>query len=100
MSGMVRVGVIGTGVGIAHIDALLEIPDVVVTGVCSARRDRAATVAARYGLPFATDDYRALLAGPVDAVVIAAPPALHAPMALAACAAGKHVLCEKPLAAT
>lgn len=61
---------------------------------------RAEAVAAQFGVPIATDDYRDFLASGVDAVVIATPPALHEPMALAAIRAGKHVLCEKPLAAT
>jgi predicted dehydrogenase len=68
-----------------------------VAAICSAQLTRAQALAAMHDVPFATDDYRALLKH-VDAVVIATPPGLHAPMGLAAIAAGKHVLCEKPLA--
>jgi len=99
MSGMVRVGVIGTGIGVAHIDALRQLPGVAVAAVCSAQAARAAAVAARFAIPRATTDYRDLLGDDIDAVVIATPPGLHAPMALAAIAAGKHVFCEKPLGA-
>ena len=51
------------------------------------------------GPPTAVDDYRALVASPeVDIVYVGAPVHLHREMVLAAAAAGKHVLCEKPLA--
>jgi len=100
MTGEVRVGVIGTGIGVAHVEALRQVPGAVIAAICSARAARAAEAAARFAIPRATDDYRDLLAADIDAVVIATPPPLHAPMGLAAIAAGKHVLCEKPLAAT
>jgi len=56
-------------------------------------------LADRLGIPQAFGDYRELLASPdVDVVHIASPNRLHHPMALAALQAGKHVVCEKPLA--
>jgi predicted dehydrogenase len=97
MDGPLRVGVIGTGIGAVHVEVFAGLPDTMVTGVCSAQRSRAEALAAKHGVPFATDDYCQLLER-VDAVVIATPPALHAPMGLDAIAAGKHVFCEKPLA--
>jgi predicted dehydrogenase len=66
-------------------------------------RDAAATRAAadRLGWAAAETDWRALIArDDVQLVDIAAPGDLHAPIAIAALAAGKHVLCEKPLANT
>jgi predicted dehydrogenase len=66
-------------------------------------RDRAATEAAagRFGWAAAETDWRALIArDDVQLVDICAPGDLHAPVAIAALAAGKHVLCEKPLANT
>ena len=66
-------------------------------------RDEAATRAAadRLGWAAAETDWRALIArDDVQLVDIAAPGDLHAPIAIAALAAGKHVLCEKPLANT
>jgi predicted dehydrogenase len=53
------------------------------------------------GVPGAYGDYRALLAeAPIDAVAVITPPDQHAPITLAALAAGKHVLCAKPLASS
>ncbi len=96
----IRVGVIGTGFGAAvHIPALQYLPDTEVVAVCSRRAERAATAAAMHGVPTFHTDYRELVRDPaVDAVVVASPPYLHHSMALAALEAGKHVLCEKPMA--
>ena len=96
----VRVGVIGTGIGAEHIRAFQQVPGAVVAAVCSAQRERAEATARQFAVPRATTDYRDLLGADVDAVVITTPPALHRQMALDAIAAGKHVFCEKPLAAT
>ena len=96
----IRVGVIGTGVGAAvHIPALHYLPETEVAAVCSRRADRAAAAAAEHGVPTFYTDFRELVRDPgIDAVVVASPPYLHHPMALAAMEAGKHVLCEKPMA--
>ncbi|MGN6814419.1 MAG: Gfo/Idh/MocA family protein [Thermomicrobiales bacterium] len=100
MAEPVRVGVIGTGIGAAHIEALRRAPDATVVAVCSARQERAQAVARRFRIPRTTTDYHDLLGDGIDAVVVASPPALHLPMARDAIAAGKHVFCEKPLAIT
>jgi len=96
----VRIGIIGTGIGAEHVRAFQQAPGAVVTAVCSAQGERAEATARQFGIPRATTAYRDLLGMDVDAVVITTPPALHRPMALDAIAAGKHVFCEKPLAAT
>src|SRR5690242_8283147 len=100
MAEPIRVGVIGTGIGAAHIEALRRVPEAAVVAVCSARQERADAVARRFRIRHATTDYHDLLGADVDAVVIASPPALHLPMARDAIAAGKHVFCEKPLTIT
>lgn len=96
----VRVGIIGTGIGAEHIRAFQQVPGVAITAVCSAQRERADAMARQFDIPHATTDYHDLFHADVDAVVITTPPALHRQMALDAIAAGKHILCEKPLATT
>ena len=96
----IRVGVIGTGFGAAvHIPALKHLPDFEVAAVCSRRAERARAAAAEHDIPTVCNDFRDLVSDrDIDAVVIAAPPYLHHQMTLAALEAGKHVLCEKPMA--
>ncbi len=72
-----------------------------VVAIASRDGARAREVAAELAIPTAHDSYEALLADPaVDAVYIPLPNHLHARWTLAAAAAGKHVLCEKPMAMT
>ncbi len=96
----IRVGVIGTGFGAAvHIPALKHLPEFEVAAVCSRRAARARSVAAEHKIPTVCTDFREMVNDQeIDAVVVAAPPYLHHQMTLAALEAGKHVLCEKPMA--
>ncbi|MBM3852852.1 MAG: Gfo/Idh/MocA family oxidoreductase [Verrucomicrobia bacterium] len=93
-----RAGVIGTGfIGPVHVEALRRV-GVTVTAICDLA-ELAAKAAERLSIPRAFSDYRALAACPeVDVVHITTPNRLHCAMALAALGAGKHVVCEKPLA--
>ena len=104
MTDTVHVGVIGCG-NIAmgkHLPALTEIPGVEVDVFCDVVAERAEAARQRFG--HATSgvvaDYRAILDRPLDAVYVLTPNRWHAEMTIAALRAGKHVLCEKPMAIT
>jgi len=72
-----------------------------VAGIASRNFERAQSVAKDLGIETAYDSYEALLADPnIDAVYIPLPNSLHVPVAIQALEAGKHVLCEKPIALT
>lgn len=100
MSGNVRWGVLGTARVVRKtIPALQETRNGEVTGIASRSEEKAREYAARHGIPQAFGSYEALLASPdIDAVYIALPNALHREWILKSLDAGKHVLCEKPLA--
>ena len=97
-----RAGVIGTGfIGPVHIEALKRL-GVQVTAICGSTKNARAT-AAKWGIPEVYGDYNchALFRSPnVDVVHITSPNKVHVEQALAALAAGKHVVCEKPLGMT
>ena len=100
---VLRMGILST----ANIATVKVIPGMRRAGrvdvVAIASRDgaRSRAVADRLGIPRAHGSYEALLADPdVDAVYIPLPNHLHAEWTIAAARAGKHVLCEKPLAIT
>ncbi len=72
-----------------------------LAAVCGLDENAARAAAGRFGWAAVETDWRALIAREdVDLIDICAPGDLHAPVAVAALAAGKHVLCEKPLANT
>jgi len=97
-----RAGVIGSGfIAPVHIEALKRL-GVQVTAICGSTAS-AQAMAAQWGIPevYGDYDYRGLLASPkVDVVHITSPNKAHVEQSLAALAAGKHVLCEKPLGMT
>ncbi|MFO7571623.1 MAG: Gfo/Idh/MocA family oxidoreductase [Gaiellaceae bacterium] len=91
----IRAGVVGTGfIGVVHVDALRRL-GVEVLGVAGSSPERAAAK----GIAPAYDSYEALLADDrIDVVHVTTPNHLHFPQVKSALAAGKHVVCEKPLA--
>lgn len=92
-----KAGVVGTGfIGAVHVDALRRL-GVTVAGIVGSSPERAAAKA----LAPVYDSYEALLAEEsVDVVHLTTPNNLHYPQVKQALAAGKHVVCEKPLALT
>ena len=83
----------------AVIPAMQQTPDARLLAVASRSDERAKLIAARFGIERAYHDYQTLLNDPdVDAVYIALPNHLHRIWTMRAAEAGKHVLCEKPLA--
>lgn len=95
----IGVGVIGLGMGQCLL-ALNEDPTspFVVRGVCARSEASARRCAERYGIPFWTTDYRALVdRDDIDVIGVYSPDHLHAEHALAALRAGKHVVCTKPM---
>ena len=96
-----KVGLSGSGfIGPAHVEALRRL-GVEVLGVCEDTPELAAEKARALGLAKAYDSFQAMLADPdVKVVHLATPNYLHFPQAKAALLAGKHVICEKPLAMT
>ena len=99
MANSLKVAVIGTGfIGPVHIEALRRL-GIEVTGLLGSDRNNTERKAKELRLAKAYDSVEELLAEPgLTAVHVATPNYLHAPMAKAAFAAGKHVVCEKPLA--
>ena len=93
-----RIGVVGTGsLAGVHIKAYRTNPSVEITSVCDINGDRARQFAADNGISKAYDDYRDMVqSDDVDAISIVTWNNSHAPIAIAALNAGKHVLCEKP----
>jgi predicted dehydrogenase len=101
MAKRLRVGIIGAG-GIAgvHAEAYSQMPDAVsVTAVSDINLEAAEALSGKLDAT-PHEDYHAILATDVDAVDICLPHHLHAPAAIAAAQAGKHILCEKPLCTT
>ena len=95
-------GVIGAGLfGENHALVYSRLPGVELIAVCDQNEARAKEIAERYGARRHETDYQKVLADPkITAVSIATPDFAHAEIALAAAQAGKHILCEKPLATT
>lgn len=97
----IRVGVAGLGfIGPAHIEALRRIPGIEVVAISESNEELAKTKAQQLGIPKYFGDFNKLLKEEIDCVHICTPNFLHFEMAKAALEAGKHVVCEKPLATT
>jgi predicted dehydrogenase len=99
-----RVGIVGCGEAaqILHLPSLLQLPEqFVVTALCDVSATVLQSLGEQWRVPKRYRDYQELVTqDEVDAVLVANPDAFHAEVALAAIAAGKHVLIEKPMCMT
>jgi predicted dehydrogenase len=100
-SNKLRIGIIGCGVGILHLQGFAENPRAEVVAIAGLDQDRCHELAKQFNVPRVYREYQELIADPdVDAVTVAVPNILHVPVSLAALEAGKHIMVEKPLAPT
>lgn len=97
--GLLRVGVIGCGAGIFHLEGYSQDQRVKVVALAGLDTDRCDQLATRFGVERRYREYQELLAqDDIDAVSVVVPNNLHLPVVKAALEAGKDVLVEKPLA--
>ncbi|HEY2782633.1 MAG TPA: Gfo/Idh/MocA family oxidoreductase [Steroidobacteraceae bacterium] len=99
---MLRIGILGTAnIARSFVRGVQPSPRLAITAVASRDARKAETFAKDSGIPRHFGSYEAMLADrEVDAVYNPLPNSLHAEWSIAAVRAGKHVLCEKPLAAS
>lgn len=100
MKNLVGIGFIGTGFARrVQIPSFLRCEGAKVVSIASGNLENAKLTADEFGIGHFTDDWRKTIEhSEVDLVCITTPPNLHREMTLAAIEAGKHILCEKPMA--
>lgn len=98
---MMRFGIVGCGnISGTHAEALQNIQEAQLTACCDTDEIKGRQFAENHRCQFYADYQDMLDHGPMDAVIIATPHYLHGQMTIQAFEAGKHVLCEKPMAVT
>ena len=100
MEKRLRIGVLGCGAiaQAGHFESVTKAGNTTLHAICDVAEDLVTRFAVAHGATKTYTDYDRMLADPdIDAVIIATADAFHVPAAMAALAAGKHVLCEKPL---
>ena len=99
--GKVRVGVIGLGMGRAHLAGYQSCPDCKIVAICDMDKGRLASAGDEFEVEERFTRIEEMLAmKDLEAVSVALPNYLHCPITVQALRAGKHVLCEKPMAMT
>ena len=97
----IKVGIVGTGfIGPAHIEALRRLPNVEVAALCEVTIELAEAKAKQLGIPRWYTFDELMKQDDIECVHICTPNFLHYSQSKAALLAGKHVVCEKPLAKT
>lgn len=100
-NGKLKVVVVGTGgIAKAHMKAWMKIDGAQIVGACDILPERASAFAKECGAPNVYTDFEKAVKADCDVVDICTPNKFHTAAVLAALSAGKHVLCEKPLAIT
>ena len=99
MSEKIRIGIIGCGtIGSVHADAYAKVKDAEVVALCDILPEKLKEKSEKHKIAKTYDDYHKLLADPeIDAVSVCVPNDMHAPIAIDAFKAGKHVMLEKPM---
>jgi len=96
-----RFGLIGCGeIAVANANAIRSAPNAIITAVTDVNETVARDMAKRFGVAYVKTVEELLTRSDVDAVVISVPHFLHAPLAIQAARAGKHVIVEKPMSTT
>ena len=100
MEKKIKIGIIGTGsISGLHLDSYKKNPNVEIYALCDINEKNLMTMAERYGVTrIFTDMHEMLKLEEIDAVSVCTWNSQHAPCTIAALNAGKHVLCEKPMA--
>ena len=97
----IRLGVIGCGgFGLFALQHFVQVPGVKLVAMAGTYREAAYATSQRFGIPDPVEPEEMVQNPDVDVVYIATPPFLHHQQSMLALNAGKHVICEKPLAMT
>jgi predicted dehydrogenase len=100
-NGKLQVGIIGSGdiAELAHIPGYKALDNVEIVAVCDIREERVKEIATKFDIPKTFTSYEEMLKmEEIDLVSVCTPNNMHKPPTVAALKAGKHVLCEKPMA--
>jgi predicted dehydrogenase len=101
MTNRLKVGVVGCGVGVNHIRAYQELPELyAIEALCDIDAERVGKTAGEHGIATTDCDFDAFLRRDLDIVDICTPSGLHYEQARRALLAGKHVVLEKPIASS
>ena len=102
MSKILNAAVVGCGIGKSHMTAFQKVPEYFsLAAICEVEPARGKEVARELGVPKVYVSLDELCADPtIDVIDLAPPPHLHLAQVKQVLAAGKHVICEKPLVAS
>ena len=94
----VKIAVIGARFGRNHIEGAIRSHNAELVCFCDKNEEYAKELSVEYKVPYVTDAEEIFKNPEIDAVTIALPDQIHAEMTIRALRAGKHVMCEKPMA--